>query len=146
MKKIFVILSAVISLFLIGCATTGGSSKTRAKGTTPSQICGEWKIQSLTGFENAEHFGATLSVFANEDEEFSLNGYSGVNSYFANLADTPKAFPIGNNLASTKMMGAPEDMAFEDELLKVIANAKSWKIEGRKLTVTDGKTSAVFVK
>ena len=44
------------------------------------------------------------------------------------------------------MMGAPEDMAFEDELLKVIANAKSWKIEGRKLTVTDGKTSAVFVK
>ena len=81
MKKIFVILSAVISLFLIGCATTGGSSKTGAKGTTPSQICGEWKIQSLTGFENAEHFGATLSVFANEDEEFSLNGYSGVNSY-----------------------------------------------------------------
>ena len=77
---------AVISLFLIGCATTGGSSKTGAKGTTPSQICGEWKIQSLTGFENAEHFGATLSVFANEDEEFSLNGYSGVNSYFANLA------------------------------------------------------------
>lgn len=146
MKKIFVILSAVISLFLIGCATTGGSSKTGAKGTTPSKICGEWKIQSLTGFENAEHFGATLSVFANEDEEFSLNGYSGVNSYFANLADTPKAFPIGNNLASTKMMGAPEDMAFEDELLKLIANAKSWKIEGRKLTVTDGKTSAVFVK
>lgn len=146
MKKIFIILSAILSLLVFGCKTTGNSSKTGATGTTPSQVCGEWKIQSLTGFENVSHYGATLSVLANEEGDFILNGYSGVNSYFANLADTPKAFPVGNNLASTKMMGAPEDMAFEDELLKIIANAKSWKIEGRKLTITNGKTSAVFVK
>ncbi|MCQ2240126.1 META domain-containing protein [Treponema sp.] len=146
MKNIFVILSAIFSLFIFGCKTTDSTSKTNAKGTTPSQICGEWKIQSLTGFKNADQTDATLSIIAKDEDEYSLNGFSGVNSFFATLSDTPKAFPIGNNLASTKMMGAPEDMAFEDELIKIIATSGSWKIENRKLVITNGKASAVFVK
>ncbi|WP_407399924.1 META domain-containing protein [Treponema sp.] len=146
MKKIFLIITAALSFIIFGCKSTEGKTKTSGKAITPSALCGEWKIQSLTGFKNADQTDATLSIIAKDEDEYSLNGFSGVNSFFATLSDTPKAFPIGNNLASTKMMGAPEDMAFEDELIKIIATSGSWKIENRKLVITNGKASAVFVK
>lgn len=146
MKKILIVIAAALSLFAAGCKTTGGTSASGAKETSPSQICGEWKIESLTGFAAEKIPEATLSVLAKDESEYTLSGYSGVNSYSTTLEDTPKAFPIGDRLASTKMMGAPDDMAFEDELLKVIALAKSWKVEGKKLTVTNGNTIAVFAK
>ena len=146
MKRIIAIIAAAISLLSVGCKSTEAAPKPEAKSVSPSEICGEWKIESLTGFAAEKIPEATLSVIATDEDEFSLNGYSGVNSFFTNLKDTSDAFPIGDKLASTKMMGAPEDMAFEDALLKVISLAESWKLEGGKLTVTSDKSTAVFIK
>ena len=44
------------------------------------------------------------------------------------------------------MMGAPDDMTFEDVLTNVIAVSSSWKIEGNTLKITAGTKTAVFVK
>ncbi len=142
MKKIFYVLAAVLAFVLAGCRSTDVSKK----AITPSALCGEWKIASLSGFDSAKIPEATLSVMARDEDEFSLNGFSGVNSFFANLKNSPDAFPIGDRLASTKMMGAPEDMSFEDVLIHLIAVSASWKIEGNTLKVTHGTTTAVFVK
>lgn len=146
MKKILVIMAAALSLLAFGCKSIGSSSKGSGKAITPSALCGEWKVQSMTGFANAAQMEATLSIMAKDEDEYSLTGFSGVNSYFATLSDSPKAFPIGNNMASTKMMGASAEMAFEDEYLKILCNAPSWKIEGSKLTITSGKSSVILTK
>ena len=142
MKKIFYVLAAVLAFVLAGCKSTSVSQK----AITPSALCGEWKIASLSGCDSAKIPEATLSVMAREEDEYAINGFSGVNRFFANLKNTPDAFPIGDRLASTKMMGAPDDMTFEDVLTNVIAVSSSWKIEGNTLKITAGTKTAVFVK
>ncbi|MBQ0040128.1 MAG: hypothetical protein KBS64_06865, partial [Treponema sp.] len=96
MKKIFYLLAAIATFLLAGCKSTSVSQK----AITPSALCGEWKIASLSGFDSAKIPEATLSVMAKDEDEYAINGFSGVNTFFANVKDSADVFPIGNNLAS----------------------------------------------
>ncbi|MCI5829898.1 MAG: META domain-containing protein [Treponema sp.] len=150
MKKIFIAFAMALAFLICGCKTTGGTSSVKNESTktkiTPSALCGEWKLESLPGFKNTDKYGVTLSILANENGGYNLNGFSGVNSFFTTLKDSADAFPIGDNLASTKMMGMQDEMEIEYALLETIALARSWKIEDGRLKITYKNTTAVFSK
>ncbi len=149
MKKSFIsftagILAALSVFTFAGCRTN--KVKTPAKESTSIiRFCGEWKLVSYSGFESIPeaYMNITWVDDIESGEELSVNGYSGVNSFFSTIKDN-NSFPLGHNVGSTKMMGAPEDMEFEDAFLDTLCNAKDWKVSGRTLTITDGDKTAVF--
>lgn len=144
MKKSLLILAAVSVLTIISCRSTKTSSPV-SESTTITKFCGEWKIISFTGFDTMPDAYMNITYVEDVDsgEELSVNGFSGVNSFFATILDE-SSFPLGNSMGSTKMMGSPEEMDFEDAFIQVIASSNDWQVSGNKLTVTYGDKTAVF--
>ncbi|MBS7260156.1 MAG: META domain-containing protein [Treponema sp.] len=144
MKKSLLILAAVSVLTIISCRSTKTSSPV-SESTTITKFCGEWKIISFTGFDKMPDAYMNITYVEDIDsgEELSVNGFSGVNYFFATILGT-NSFPLGNNVGSTKMMGSPEEMDFEDAFIQVIASSNDWQVSGNKLTVTYNDKTAVF--
>lgn len=146
MKKTILALMAALTVFAFaGCKTSkASSSETQAK----YKYVGVWKIESLTGFDK-EIPEAEMTIWFTEDSdsELDVTGFSGVNRFFTTIkAEGPNQFPIGNNMGSTKMMGSEEDMAFEDAFLELLCTAEDWTSGEGRLTVSNGKSKAVFYK
>lgn len=150
MKKALYIFAALAAFTMVSCSSTKGS-KTPApieKDALPSELCGEWKIISLTDIPKEKMIEATLFVSPEDAVPgfYTVQGFSGVNQFFATIGDSLKSFPIGETMASTKMMGTPEEMEFEDSLVHTLATAAAWKIAGNTLTVSNGEKTAVYRK
>lgn len=146
MKKTFLIIMAALSVFAFaGCKSNKATS---TEVPAKYRYVGLWKILSLTGFENdIPEAEMTIWFTEDSDKELDITGFSGVNRFFAKIdSEGTNQFPIGDKMASTKMMGSPEDMAFEDAFIEVLCTADSWKNEEGRLTVSNGKATAVFYK
>ena len=144
MKKSLLILAAVSVLVMTGCRSNKPETPVQeTKAIT--RFCGQWHITSFTGFNTMPDAYMNITYVEDIDsgEELSVNGFSGVNYFFATILGT-NSFPLGNNVGSTKMMGSPEEMDFEDAFIQVIALSDDWKVSGGKLTVTYGDKTAVF--
>lgn len=144
MKKSLLILAAVSVLAMTGCRSSKVTEPVQ-KPVSITRFCGEWKISSFTGFDKMPDAFMNITYVEDIDsgEELSVNGFSGVNSFFATILNE-NSFPLGNSMGSTKMMGSPEEMNFEDAFIQVIACSDNWNVSGRKLTVTYGDKTAVF--
>ena len=144
MKKSLLILATVSVLTIISCRSTKTSSPV-SESTTITKFCGEWKIISFTGFDKMPEAFMNITYVEDVDsgEELSVNGCSGVNSFFVTILHE-SSFPLGNSMGSTKMMGSPEEMDFEDAFIQVIASSNDWQVSGNKLTVTYNDKTAVF--
>jgi len=142
MKKSLFILAAVTVLAFTGCRSTKNPAPVQ-ESTSITRFCGEWKVTEFTGFDTMPEAYMNITYVDDIDfgEELSVSGFSGVNSFFASISDD-SSFPL--SMGSTKMMGAPEDMDFEDAFLEVLSNAEDWKVKGRTLTVTYGERTIVF--
>lgn len=144
MKRSLLILAALSVIAFAGCKTTkvqvpGGKAVTR--------MTGEWLIQSLTGFDSESLPKAYMNNSLVDDIDagkvLSVTGFSGVNQFFGSVK-VSEGFPMGESMGSTRMMGSPEDMEFEDTLIHLLATAENWEVSGYTLTITDGTTTAVF--
>ena len=128
---------AAISVAVLAVAGCGGS------GSEPATLNGTaWRL-----------VGWTLSSISPEDftitaelADGKITGKSAVNDYFGPYTEGPgDAFSVGE-LAGTMMAGPEPDMRAEAAYLKLLAEAKSYKLEGGGLTLFDqnGNESLIF--
>lgn len=122
-----------------------GLASCKVKISKISKLNGMWQIKDFSGFNIDEMPEVVLEVSAKDKNEFLVTGFSGVNHFFA-VVNANDKFPLGERLASTKMMGAPEDMRFEDSLLTLLASSDSWVIKRNLLTVSKGDMKAHFIR
>lgn len=143
MKRTFTtILAALAVLVFAGCKSNKVEPTEKLVLTGFS---GNWILSSFTEASVEDMSSINLGIsYDTESKGYVFNGFSGVNHFFANVENKEPVFPLGANVASTKMMGAPEEMAFEDAFLELMCKADSWTVERNTLTVTDGSKTAVF--
>ena len=126
-----------LSTALLAVAGCGGSgSDTPSLDGTAWRLT-EWTLSSL----DPSDFTIT-AAFANG----KISGKSGVNTYGGPYTEGPgDAFSVGD-LASTMMAGPEPAMRAEQAYLKLLADAKSYKVANGGLTLFDanGHESLIF--
>ena len=100
-------------------------------------ITGSWKISSLfKGSVVQEIAVSDLEIkFTEQPCVFSFSGTSGVNRFFGNISfKDGKILPPENGFATTRMLGSPEAMAFEDLFLDILSNADKFSLKDNVLS------------
>lgn len=143
MKKImtiaFVAALAMPCGFLASCASTPSNAQTDADG--------DWELVSFVKDGVAQSIApATLSVTEKGSGSYAVSGFSGVNNYSGSLKADGNKIVVAPNLAFTRMAGSQAAMEFESDYLDLLANAESWNVSGKKLSLTGGKAVAQFQK
>ena len=104
----------------------------------PQALAGTaWQVVVLPGFSLAPGTSLSLGTLNLRFEEPArASGHSGVNRFGAEvIADASRlrfASPI-----STRMAGPPEMMALESEFLARLQAVAAWKIDGKRLRLSD---------
>ncbi len=136
-----------------GCSTmsnldnlAGASSLT----SLPQQVLGEWKLDSLQGFDLSKLATSNLRTpTINFTQDGTVSGFSGVNRFsgktdLAQLAQGKFALP---NAVSTKMAGPPLANEVENKFLGALTSVDGAKMQGESLLLTKGgETLMRFVK
>jgi len=126
-----------LSVALLAAAGCGGSgSNAHALDGTIWRLSG-WTLSSLdpNAFTITAHFA-----------DGKISGNSAVNTYGGPYTAGPgDAFSVGD-LASTEMAGPEPNMRAESAYLTLLSQAKSYKLDGRGLTLFDqnGNESLIF--
>jgi len=126
-----------ISVALLAAAGCGGSGSEAASLNGTAWRLSGWSLSSL------DPSGFTITAaFA----DGKISGRSAVNTYGGPYTEGPgDAFSVGD-LASTMMAGVEPDMRAETAYLTLLAQAKSYKLDGGGLTLFDenGNQSLIF--
>jgi heat shock protein HslJ len=129
-------LTLMLAAALLSAAGCGGSSSAASLDGTSWRLTG-WTLSSL----DPASFTITAKFVGGQ-----ISGSSAVNTYSGPYKAGPgEAFSVGD-LAST-MMGGPEPaMRAEKAYLTLLAQAKSYKLDGATLTLFDqsGNQSLLF--
>ena len=126
-----------ISVALLAAAGCGGSGSDAPTLAGTAWGLTEWTLSSL----DPKDFTITAQ-FA----DGKISGKSAVNTYGGPYTEGPgDAFSVGD-LASTMMAGPEPDMRAETAYLTLLAQAKSYKLDGGGLTLFDenGNESLIF--
>ncbi len=136
MKKI----AAIFALFL-GTATIF----TSCASNKTENLEGNWIVQSLKS-ENQEInvVPANLELRKNGNN-YSYSGNAGVNQFFGNVKIKNGKFSMKNG-GMTKMMGAPEEVNFEDNFINCLNSAKTYSLDGDILTISSRKSTVILKK
>ncbi|MBQ0052195.1 MAG: META domain-containing protein [Treponema sp.] len=148
MKKAFILITALASIFTFGCKR---AEKTEVSATTvnTADLAGTWKIQSLEKAGVQQQIALSDITFeAKSEEVYSVSGNSGVNQFFGDVTVKNGKLTAGDNMASTKMAGAPEAMEFEDNFLACLIKADAVEVAGNTLKISSTEAASVltFVK
>ncbi len=136
-----------------GCSTmtnldnlAGTSSLTEL----PQQVLGEWKLDSLQGFDLSKLATSNLRTpTINFGQDGTVSGFSGVNRFsgktdLSQLAQGKFALP---NTMSTKMAGPPLANELENKFLGALTSVDGAKMQDSSLLLTKGgETLMRFVK
>lgn len=114
MKKLLVVLMASAAMFLAGC-----------KG---EKLEGNWTITNLIKDGVEQNVVPANITFSNEGGELLAAGKSGVNSFSVVIEAKNGQIKVSDKFALTKMMGAPEEQAFEDLFIETLTNADSYEL------------------
>lgn len=116
----------------------------------PQQVLGEWKLDSLQGFDLSKLAASNLRVpTINFGQDGTVSGFSGVNRFsgktdLAQLAQGKFALP---NAMSTKMAGPPMANQLENTFLSALTSADGARMHDNGLLLTKGgETLMRFVK
>lgn len=122
---ITVTMAALTGLFFFSCKQT-------------DELNGTW---NTCGFEKdgiAQEIAVSNIIFTSEGNKLIVAGESGVNLFNGTVkANKGKIEFI--NVASTRMMGDPNAMAFEDMFLEAISFADEYSIKDGVLTISSSK-------
>ena len=130
-------LSLALSMALLAAAGCGGSGGDQPTLDGTAWGLTEWTLSSL----DPNDFTIT-AAFA----DGKIGGKSAVNTYGGPYTEGPgDAFSVGD-LVSTMMAGAEPDMRAETAYLTLLAQAKSYQLDGDRLTLFDenGNESLIF--
>lgn len=130
-------MTLALSLALLAVAACGGS------GSEPATLSGtDW---TLTGWSLSSLDPNDFTITA-AFADGKISGKSAVNTYGGAYTEGPgDAFSVGD-LASTMMAGPEPDMRAETAYLTLLAEAKSYRLDGAGLTLFDqnGNESLIF--
>jgi len=136
-RLIATLATMALSLALLASAGCGGS------GSEPATLNGtDW---TLTGWSLSSLDPADFTITA-AFADGKISGKSAVNNYGGAYTEGPgDAFSVGD-LASTMMAGPEPDMRAETAYLKLLSEAKSYKLEGAEFALFDqnGNESLIF--
>lgn len=92
-------------------------------------VVGEWETCSLeiNGIKQ-EICISNITISKKTNNEYSFNGNSGVNRFFGSVEIKGNSFSVKDDMGSTKMMGEPRAMEFEDNFIKTLIEADSVKV------------------
>ena len=126
-----------LSVALLAAAGCGGSGSDAPTLNGTAWRLSEWTLSSL----DPNDFTITAQF-----TDGKINGKSAVNTYGGPYTEGPgDAFSVGD-LVSTMMAGPEPDMRAETAYLTLLAQAKSYKLDGGRLTLFDenGNESLIF--
>lgn len=136
-----------------GCSTMSNLDDLAAASSLtslPQQVLGEWKLDSLQGFDLSKLATNNLRMpTINFAQDGTVSGFSGVNRFsgktdLAQLGQGKFALP---NAVSTKMAGPPLANEVENKFLDALTSVDGAKMQGDSLLLTKGgETLMRFVK
>ncbi|WP_157150532.1 META domain-containing protein [Brachyspira sp. SAP_772] len=122
MKKFFIF----ILLLICSCSTTEQNKITENNTTDKKDILDGRKFKLVSIYPE---MGITIEFNDNK-----INGFSAVNRYSSLYEIDGDIFNV-YNLITTLMSGSKDKMKAEDEYLRLLKDATSYKVEGKKLTL-----------
>lgn len=121
-KTLFTVFMAVIAgFFFFGCTET-------------EDFNGTWNTISFEKDGVAQEIVPSNIILASNGNKLLVAGESGVNLYNGTVRMSNGKISL-MNLGSTKMMGSPEEMAFEDMFLEALSYAETYTLENDVLTI-----------
>lgn len=138
LKTFFIMVVAMAAIAFTSCSNES------------KDFSGSWDIYSFEVNGTKQQLVVSDITFEKQsDTLYSVNGYSGVNSYFGDVTVTGSKIKPGTNFGSTKMAGDPASMTFEDNFLKCLTGATSAKLTNEDgtefLQITNTKDNSVLV-
>lgn len=118
-----------------------------------SSIEGDWETRSfeINGIVQ-EICVSDISFTKSTKNIYSVNGCSGVNRFFGSVKINGTSFFVQDDMGSTKMLGEPNAMEFENNFLQTLIEAKSFRIfnenstEFLEIKNNDETKKLVFIK
>lgn len=136
MKKIATIFALILGTAAI--FTSCASNKVE-------NIEGNWIVQSLNS-ENQEISVVPANLeLKKKGSNYSYSGNAGVNQIFGDVKIKNGKFSIRTG-GMTKMMGAPEEVNFEDNFINCLNSAKTYSLDGNLLTISSGNSTVTLKK
>jgi len=123
--------TAVAAMLLAACRTSPSSTP------APPLTDTEWRLIELDGKPVAKAEGLKPPTLTLAAESKRAAGFSGINRYSGSYELDGNTLKFGMFM-STRMAGPPEAMVVEDTFLKAMAQVKTWKIQGGKLSLLGG--------
>ncbi len=105
-------------------------------------LAGEWKLDAIEGkplpVEVAQSPRVPELTFTADG---NMSGSGGVNRLMSkvNLPELEKGNLVLSPVASTMMAGTPIAMETETRIIKALGAARTFKVSGKTLTISDGK-------
>ena len=133
---------ALAAAVVAGCGSSSGGSGGGGSTSAASLAGTSWK---LTGWSVSSQDPNDFTITA-EFQDGRIGGKSAVNQYGGPYtAGDDGSFSVGE-LVSTMMAGPEPDMRAEQTYLKLLAEAKQFKVDGKTLTLSDanGNESLIY--
>ena len=125
------------SLVLVACTPSGMPAQAQAQPPATTTL-------AATGWQDiTQQPGEPLTlVFAPDGAQ--VQGYAGCNRFFGQARlGQGKDLHLGP-LASTRMACEPSRMALETRYITALESARSWRVEGQSLLLTDERGQVVW--
>ncbi|MGB5687558.1 MAG: META domain-containing protein [Candidatus Electrothrix sp.] len=136
-RKIVTLLTAVLCLFVTGCALIG-------QGGTPTVLDNtSWVLERLHGQPVIQGHRLTLNF-----EKNKINGSTGCNSYSGSYTGKDDGAWHMEEISTTEMACSPSQvMVQEEQFFNTLKTAAAYEIINEKLTLKNGagQTLAVFI-
>ena len=131
---------ALAAAAVAGCGSSSGGSG--GGSTSAASLAGtSWK---LTGWSVSSQDPNDFTITA-EFQDGRIGGTSAVNQYGGPYtAGDDGSFSVGE-LVSTMMAGPEPDMRAEQTYLKLLAEAKQFKVDGETLTLSDANGNGSLI-
>jgi heat shock protein HslJ len=142
MKRLIFLCISLLLLFSCNSVSTAGNSKNDASVLENTS----WRLTDISGEkippkpENERFGNFTLNIGTD-----SINGYSGINSFFGSYTVTNGVITT-KGIAGTLMAGPENLMKLEGRYIKALNNIKSYKIINDTLKIESDTDTLTFQK
>ncbi|MET0628716.1 MAG: META domain-containing protein [Acidimicrobiia bacterium] len=146
-RSVWMVAVALVALVAVACSDDGGSDST--KGSTSDSTKNSAKNASLAGTNwvlTDASLGTPLgdvTVTAQFTSD-AVSGDGGCNTYRAPIATDGSSITIGPNIASTLMLCTGPAGSVETAYLRVLPKVRTFAIDGKTLSLRNGKGTTVL--
>ena len=118
MKHLKIYLGLLACVFLFGCTDE------------EKMVEGTWKLVSYEKDGIAQQItDSTLTVHFETENQIKISGNTGANNFYASIDLSNDKIETVSEIATTRMAGTPEVMAFESEYLTTLSGIDSFNVD-----------------